>query len=107
MIFEIVKAKNDSYEIQSRIEKVEAKLDKIVQEVGSKLKNYNKTIESIPSSASAVEVKLKKVVQASWILIAKVLKQYHQMLQTLLPQLPMLCLPWLQSIKKGINDSVI
>ena len=57
------KAKNDSNEIQSRIENVEAKLDKIVQEVGSKLKNHSTTIESIPSSTSAAEVKLNKVVQ--------------------------------------------
>ena len=107
MIFEIAKAKNDSNEIQSRIEKVEAKLDKIVQEVGSKLENHSKTIESIPSSTSAVEVKWSKSLVPSWILIAKVLKQYHQMLQILLPQLPMLHLPWLQSKEKGINNSVI
>jgi len=63
MIFETVKANNARGELESRLEKVEAKLDKIVQEVGSRLDNQNKTIESIPNSASAVEVKLNKVVQ--------------------------------------------
>jgi len=63
IIFEAVKANNARGELQSRLEKVEAKLDKIVQEVGSRLDNHSKTIESIPSSASAVEVKLNKVVQ--------------------------------------------
>ena len=64
MIFETVKVNNNRGELQSRLEKVEAKLDKIVQEVvGSRLDNHSKTIESIPSSASAVEVKLNKVVQ--------------------------------------------
>jgi len=110
MIFKIAKAKNDNNEIQSRIEKVEAKLDKIVQEVGSKLENHSKTIESIPSSASAVEVKLNKWFKSlvpSWILIAKVLKSYHQMLQALLLPLPTSRPPWLQSKEKGISDSVI
>ena len=50
-------------DLNSRLEEVEAKLDRIVQEVGSKLENHSKSIESIPSSASAVEVKLNKVVQ--------------------------------------------
>ena len=63
MIFETVKVNNNRGELQSRLEKVEAKLDKIVQEVGSRLDNHSKTIESIPSSASAVEVNLNKVVQ--------------------------------------------
>ena len=45
----------------SRLAKVEAKLDKTVQEVASRLKNCSKAIESIPNSASAVEVKLNEV----------------------------------------------
>ena len=46
MIFETVKVNNNRGELQSRLEKVEAKLDKIVQEVGSRLDNHSKTIES-------------------------------------------------------------
>ena len=63
MVFEITKANSDCNELHSRLKKVEAKLDKIVQEGGSKLENHSKTIKSIPNSASAVEVKLNKVVQ--------------------------------------------
>jgi len=44
------------------LKKVEAKLDKFVQEVGSGLEIHRKTIESIPNSVSAVESKLNKVV---------------------------------------------
>ena len=63
MVFETAKTNSDCNELHSRLEKVEAKLDKIVQEVGSKLENHSKTIESISNSASAVEAKLNKVVQ--------------------------------------------
>ena len=45
----------------SRLAKVEAKLDKTVQEVASRLENHSKAIESIPNSASVVEVKLNEV----------------------------------------------
>ena len=63
MIFKSVKAINNQNELASRLEKVEAKLNEIVQEVGSKLENHSKTIQSLPSNASAVETKLNKVVQ--------------------------------------------
>ena len=63
MVFETAKANSDCNELHSRLEKVEAKLDKIVQEVGSKFENHSKTIESIPNNAPAVEAKLNKVVQ--------------------------------------------
>ena len=47
----------------SRLAKVEAKLDKTVQEVASTLENHSKAIESITNSALAVEVKLNEVDQ--------------------------------------------
>ena len=59
MIFESVKAVNNYNELNSRFEKVETKLDEIVHEV----ENYSKTIQSLPSNATAVETKLSKVVQ--------------------------------------------
>jgi len=60
MILKCVKATDNHDDLYSRLEKVEAKLDGIVQEVGSQLQNHNK---SIPSNTSEVEVKLNKVVQ--------------------------------------------
>ena len=104
MIFEIAKAKNDSYEIQSRIEKVEAKPDKIVQEIGSKLENHSKIIKSLPSSTSAVEVKLNKMVQELGTKLdthCKVLKQYHQMLQTCYHNCQCYILPGCRAKRKG------
>jgi len=56
MIFETLRTNNNCGELQSRLEKVEAKLGKIEQEVGSRLDNHHKTIESIPKSTSAVEL---------------------------------------------------
>ena len=52
---------SDCNELHSRLAKVEAKLDKTVQEVASRLENHSKAIESIPNSPLAVEVKLNEV----------------------------------------------
>ena len=60
MILKTARVNSDCNEVHSRLEKFEAKLDKMVQEVGSRLENHSKAIESIPNSVSAVEVKLNK-----------------------------------------------
>ena len=66
----------------SRLAKDKPKLDKTVQEVASRLKNRSKAIESIPNSASAVEVKLNEVAgaryQTRWS--SQKLKRCQQML---------------------------
>ena len=93
MIFETTRVNSDCNDLHSRLEKVEAKLDKIVHEVGSSLENHSKAIELIPNSVSAVEVKLNKVVQELATRLdshRKKLKKCQQILQILLPQLLML-----------------
>ena len=100
---------SDCNELHSRLAKVEAKLDKTVQEIASRLENHSKAIESIPNSALAVEVKLNEVGQELDTRLdshRKKLKRCQQMFLILLPQLLVLRLPWLQSREKGKNDSL-
>ena len=47
MIFETARVNSNCNDLHSRLEKVDAKLDKIVHEVGSRLENHSKAVESI------------------------------------------------------------
>jgi len=76
---------SDCDELHSRLEKVEAKL---VQEVGSGLETHRKIIESIPSSASAVEFKLKKVAQE----LGTKLDSHYKTIKTLPTNVPAMIL---------------
>ena len=97
---------SDCNELHPRLAKIEAKLDKTVQEVASRLENHSKAIESIPNSALAVEVKMNEVGQELDTRLDSHHKKLKRCLLILLPQLLVLRLPWLQSREKGKKDSL-